>query len=115
MFKGILPSKRIPSGDFTIITNLMDDHSKENQRNLSGQTQVSATKGRTATKGFLQMNEKKKKSDSKKAKDSAPTVPDTPISPQEFDKLLVSFHHFVFVDQLVVQVWYRTIFKFLHR
>jgi hypothetical protein len=93
MFKAILPSRRFPSGDFTIITNLVDDHAKENQRNPSGQTQVSATKGRTATKGFLQMNERKKKSDSKKAMDSAPTqVPDTPISPQEFDKLLVSFY-----------------------
>jgi hypothetical protein len=91
MFKSILPSRRIPSGDFTIITNLVDDHAKEN-RNLSGQTQVPAIKARTGTtKGFLQMNEKKKKSDSKKANDSAQTpVPHTPISPQEFDKLLVS-------------------------
>lgn len=92
MFKGILPSKRIPSGDFTIITNLVDDHTKENQRNLSGQAKVSGAKGRTASKAFLQMNEKKKKSDPKKAKDSPPTkVQDASISPQEFDKLLVSF------------------------
>ena len=90
MFKGILPSRRIPSGDFSIITNLVDDHAKENQYNPSSQTQSPITKG---TKGFLQMNEKKKKSASKKANDSAPTpVPQTPISSQEFDKLLVSFH-----------------------
>jgi hypothetical protein len=96
MFKGILPSRRIPSGDFTIITNLVDDHAKENQYNPSSQTQVpqAATKGRTGTKGFLQMNEKKKKSDSKKANDPAPKqIPDTLISPQEFDKLLVSCYH----------------------
>ena len=94
MFKGILPSRRIPSGDFTIITNLVDDHAKENQYNPSGQTQVSATKGRTVTKGFLQMNEKKKKSDSKKTNDPAlKQVSDALISPQEFDKLLVSFYH----------------------
>lgn len=100
MFKGILPSRRIPSGDFTIITNLVDDHAKENQYNPSGQTQVTATKGRTGTKGFLQMNEKKKKSDSKKANDSAPKqVSDVPISPQEFDKLLVScYHHYLSVN-----------------
>ena len=95
MFKGILPSRRIPSGDFTIITNLVDDHAKENQYNPSGQTQVSATRGRTTgTKGFL---DKKKKSDSKKANDpSQKQVPDAHISPQEFDKLLVScIHHFL--------------------
>ena len=97
MFKGILPSRRIPSGDFTIITNLVDDHSKENQYNPSSQTQVLATKGRTGTKGFLQMNEKKKKSDSKKANDSVQRqVPDALVSSQEFDKLLVScYHHFL--------------------
>ena len=102
MFKGILPSRRIPSGDFTIITNLVDDHAKENQYNPSGQTQVPATKGRTGTKGFLQMNEKKKKPDSKKANDSAPKkVPDALISPQEFDKLLVScYHYFLFNSSL---------------
>ena len=73
----------------------MDDHAKENQPNPPGHTQVSATKGRTVTKGFLQMNEKKKKSDSKKTKDST-QVPDTPISPQEFDKLLVSCYFFFY-------------------
>jgi hypothetical protein len=88
MFKGILPSRRIPSGDFSIITNLIDDHTKENRCDPSNQMQVSATKGRTGAKGFL---EKKKKSDSKKANDPAPKqVPDALISPQEFDKLLVS-------------------------
>ena len=71
---------------------MVDDHTKENQRNLSGQAKVSGAKGRTASKAFLQMNEKKKKSDPKKAKDSPPTkVQDASISPQEFDKLLVSF------------------------
>ena len=91
MFKGILPSRQIPSGDFTIITNLVDDHAKENQYS---QTQVAATKGRTGAKGFL---EKKKKSDTKKANDPSPKqVPDALISPQEFDKLLVScYHHFM--------------------
>lgn len=108
MFKGILPSRRIPSGDFTIITNLVDDHAKENQYNLSSQTQVPA-KGRTGTKTFLQMNEKKKKSDSK---NSAPTqVPHTPISPQEFDKLLVRYYY---LPIAAVHVWCRTISKFLH-
>ena len=91
MFKGILPSRRIPSGDFTIITNLVDNHAKENQYS---QRQVSATKGRTGAKSFI---EKKKKSNSKKANDPAPNqVSDVLISPQEFDKLLVScYHHFL--------------------
>jgi hypothetical protein len=47
-----------------------------------------SSKERTGTKGFL---EKKKKSYSKKANDPAPKhAPDMLISPQEFDKLLVS-------------------------
>jgi hypothetical protein len=98
MFKGILPSRRIPSGEFTIITNLVDDNTKENQYNPTSQTQVSASKGRTGTKGFL---EKKKKSDSKKANDSASKkAPDALISPLEFDKLLVScYHHYLLVNR----------------
>ncbi|KAF8150869.1 armadillo-type protein [Crassisporium funariophilum] len=86
MFKSILPSRRVPSGDFTIITNLVDASAKENQPTLPGNTQMPATKGKTATKGFMQMNDKKKKADAKKVKDTP--VAEVPMSAQEFDKLL---------------------------
>ena len=76
---------------------MVDDHAKENQYSPSSETLVTATKGRTGTKGFLQKNEKKKKSDSRKANDPAPKqVPDAVISSQEFDKLLVSCQHLSF-------------------
>jgi hypothetical protein len=67
MFKSILPSRRIPSGEFTIVTPLADDISgKENMPT----SQVSAaTKGRTGPKGFIQTTEKKKKLELKKTKD----------------------------------------------
>ena len=84
MFKSILPSRRAPSGDFTIITNLIDGAGKENQPAQAGQPQIAATKGRIAPK---QTNEKKKKLDVKKSKDSP--VNETFESAQAFDKLLV--------------------------
>jgi hypothetical protein len=90
MFKGILPSRRVPSGDFTIITNLVDSQGKENQPNLPSQPRMPATKGRSVSKGFL-TSERKKKTDTKRSKDT-PVLDtlDTPISGEAFDKLLVS-------------------------
>jgi len=85
MFKGILPSRRVPSADFTIITNLVEGHGKENQPT---QPQMPTTRAQTASKGFMQMNEKKKKTDSKRSKDAP--APETPVSGEAFDKLLVS-------------------------
>ncbi|KDR78820.1 hypothetical protein GALMADRAFT_137817 [Galerina marginata CBS 339.88] len=86
MFKGILPSRRVPSGDFTIITNLVEGHGKENQPSLPSQTQVPVTKARTASKGFMLTSERKKKSDTKKSKDTQ--ISDAPVSGEAFDKLL---------------------------
>ncbi|KAF9532476.1 armadillo-type protein [Crepidotus variabilis] len=83
MFKSILPSRRVPSGDFTVITNLMEDNaSKENQ---PAHPQMPVSKNRTVTKGQTVEKEKKKRGDSKKSKD-APA--DIVVSPQAFDKLL---------------------------
>ncbi|KAF8183389.1 armadillo-type protein [Pholiota molesta] len=89
MFKGILPSRRVPSGDFTIITNLVDSQGKENQPNLPSQPRMPATKGRSVSKGFL-TGERKKKTDTKRSKDT-PVLDmlDTPISGEAFDKLLL--------------------------
>ncbi|KAF8907264.1 armadillo-type protein [Gymnopilus junonius] len=80
MFKGILPPRRVPSADFTVITNLVEGQEKENLQ----QPQVPATtksKHRSVSKGFG-----KKKSVSKKPKDI--DMPDTPVSGEAFDKLL---------------------------
>jgi len=85
MFKSILPSKRVPSTDFSIITNLADGQGKEN---LPTQPQIPATKARSVNKGFMQTHEKKKKAEPKRSKDVSP--PETPITGEAFDKLLVS-------------------------
>ncbi|KAF9560498.1 hypothetical protein CPC08DRAFT_735855 [Agrocybe pediades] len=90
MFKGILPAKRVPSTDFTIITNLADVHGKENQREVgSGHLQQPATnKSRTGSKGFMQSaSSKRKKSSTKKSKE-APVVETPEVSGEAFDKLL---------------------------
>ena len=86
MFKSILPSRRVPSTDFTIITNLVESQGKENQPTQL--VQIPADKARSASKGFMQIHEKKKKADAKRSKDVSP--PETPISGEAFDKLLVS-------------------------
>lgn len=84
MFKGILPPRRVPSADFTVITNLVDGQGKENLP----QPATTKTKQRSVSKGFGLSSEKKKKSVSKKSKDIQ--MPDTPVSGEAFDKLLVS-------------------------
>ncbi|KAF9477186.1 hypothetical protein BDN70DRAFT_811098 [Pholiota conissans] len=88
MFKGILPARRVPSGDFTIITNLVDSQCKENQPNLpSQQRQAATTKGRSVSKGFL-TGERKKKTATKKTKEIPAFETEAPISGEAFDKLL---------------------------
>ncbi|PPR05965.1 hypothetical protein CVT24_004629 [Panaeolus cyanescens] len=85
MFKGILPSRRIPSGDFTIITNLVDNQGKENLPAVSPTTQMPPAKMKAA-KAFIPNGDRKKKPDSKKPSHIA--MPETTVSPQAFDKLL---------------------------
>lgn len=89
MFKGILPSRRVPSGDFTIITNLVENQGKENQPTMPSQPRM-PTKARSVSKGFLQTGDKKRKAEAKKAKENN-QMQDTQISGEAFDKLLVSF------------------------
>jgi len=91
MFKGILPARRVPSTDFTIITNLADGQGKENQPELGNHhPQMPATnKSRTASKGFMQSSSnKRKKTGTKRSKDT-PVIDSTPVSGEAFDKLLV--------------------------
>lgn len=105
MFKSILPSRRVPSGDFTVLTNLMEDAS--GKENLP--TQMHSGKPRMVTKPVEK--EKKKKGDSKKGKD-VPT--EIIVSPQAFDKLLVSLRSYSTMARSF-KCHYRTISKFLHR
>lgn len=85
MFKlNILPSRRVPSGEFTIVTPLADDIS--GKENMPATHVPLAAKGRTGPKGFIQTAEKKKKLEPKKTKHLAEP---SPVSPQAFDKLLV--------------------------
>ncbi|KAG7451301.1 uncharacterized protein BT62DRAFT_926976 [Guyanagaster necrorhizus] len=90
MFKGILPTKRISSSDFTMVTSLADvpPNGKENQP--GGQPQLATVtkiaRPATATKGFQQPHEKKKKTESKVNVQPSGTVgPETNIA---FDRLL---------------------------
>ncbi|KAF9007579.1 armadillo-type protein [Cyathus striatus] len=81
MFKSILPSRRVPSSDFTMVTTLNDV--SNDKENCPGVPQ-SATVGRTTKpapslgKGHPQQNEKKKRHDPRKPSETN----------QEFDKLL---------------------------
>jgi len=86
MFKSILPSKRIPSGEFTFVTPLAGDGL--GKENMPTSQASGATKGRTGPKGFIQTTEKKKKLEIKKTKDLNLVEPSL-VSPQAFDKLLV--------------------------
>ena len=88
MFKGILPSRRVPSGDFTIITNLIENEGKENQPAMPSQPRM-PLKARSVSKGFLQTGDKKRKAEAKKAKENQ--AQHIQISGEAFDKLLVSF------------------------
>lgn len=97
MFKSILPVKRIPSSDFTMVTPLTDSQTMPNgKENHPGSAMVASTALPTqskgvrqtlvAPKGLPQPNEKKKRVEGKKAKEQS-------IEPigtnQAFDKLLV--------------------------
>ncbi|KAF5382020.1 hypothetical protein D9615_004437 [Tricholomella constricta] len=87
MFKGILPSKRISSSDFTMITTLGDLNGKENLPTPTPQT----VKGPKATnKGQGQGLDKKKRGDNKKVKETQDVPTDGPAMNQAFDRLLVS-------------------------
>lgn len=87
MFKGILPTRRVPSGDFTIITNLVDDQGKENRPNHPSQPRMPTSKARSVSKGFL-TGDRKRKTEARKAKETQQQ--DQQVSGEAFDKLLVS-------------------------
>lgn len=92
MFKSILPSKRIVSSDFTMVTNLGDPapNGKENQPSVgaippSGPSK-STRAGHSATKGSSQSHEKKKRD--KKEKEQQQPAEAVGMN-QAFDQLLV--------------------------
>ncbi|KAF5327237.1 hypothetical protein D9619_004768 [Psilocybe cf. subviscida] len=87
MFKGILPGRRQPSVDFTIITNLADSAGKENDPSGPSLAQPPTSKQRSVSKGFMQSSEKKPKKPDYKRSKSIPS-PEPPISTEDFDKLL---------------------------
>ncbi len=92
MFKGILPAKRISSSDFTMVTSLADVPANGKENQPGGQPQLATVtkiaRPATATKGFQQPYEKKKKTESKGNVQPSGTVgPETNLA---FDRLLVS-------------------------
>ena len=97
MFKSILPVKRIPSSDFTMVTPLTDSQAMPNgKENHPGSAIVTPTplptQGRgirqalAAPKGLPQPNERKKRSETKKTREEPTELVGTN---QAFDKLLV--------------------------
>lgn len=82
MFKSILPSRRIPSSDFTMLTTLDDSalNGKENYPALAISTNVPTAKSRN--------DKTQKKSKSKEQ----PVVEGVDME-QEFDRLLVRSNH----------------------
>lgn len=86
MFKGILPSKRTPSMDFTVLTQLAD--LPPGKENLPNQSTPVYPVSKPPKSGGLTLGKKKKSTvEGKKAKDLSVDVPDTE---EAFDKLLVS-------------------------
>jgi len=88
MFKSILPSKRIPSSDFTMLTELADSAppiGKENHFNSSNALAV-PVQSKTGKPGLLS-----KGFPEKKRRDTKSNDPSTEMN-QAFDQLLVSTH-----------------------
>ena len=97
MFKSILPVKRIPSSDFTMVTPLTDSQAMPNgKENHPGSAIVTPTplptqskgvrQALAAPKGLPQPNERKKRSETKKTREEPTELVGTN---QAFDKLLV--------------------------
>ncbi|KAG6910845.1 hypothetical protein DXG01_007160 [Tephrocybe rancida] len=84
MFKGILPSKRISSSEFTMVTPMGDFNGKENLPTVA----PSSKNSKLAAKVQNQGTEKKKRGDTKKGKDVQEQPSEGPAMNQAFDKLL---------------------------
>ncbi|KAG5646973.1 hypothetical protein DXG03_001696 [Asterophora parasitica] len=84
MFKGILPSKRISSSDFTIVTPMGDLNGKEN---LPTAVPNTAKSSKATMKGHGQLDKKKHK-ENKKGKEMQDVPSDGPAMNQAFDRLL---------------------------
>ncbi|KAG6853991.1 hypothetical protein C0991_011855 [Blastosporella zonata] len=84
MFKGILPSKRISSSDFTMVTPMGDFNGKENLPTAA----PSSKSSKLPTKGQNQATEKKKRGETKKTKDNQEPCSEGPSMNQAFDRLL---------------------------
>lgn len=95
MFKSILPTRRVPSTDFTMITSLQDvSNTKENYPSLGVAPQPTSRNMKNTfagRKASIQLYDKKKRIDTKNNKDQNPPSPVEPVEMnQAFDQLLVS-------------------------
>jgi hypothetical protein len=92
MFKGILPSKRVSSSDFTMVTPLLDINGKENLPGVSAPfsaAQKSTKSVLVANKTQIQIPEKKKRGEVKKGTDFKHQDVEGSGMNQAFDRLLV--------------------------
>lgn len=93
MFKGILPSKRIQSGDFTMVAGpgiepLLGKENKPDQ-----QSQPTSNAGKSTGKGAAKLSGKQKNGRTKEVEVQKPQAEED-MTEDAFDKLLVSFRSF---------------------
>jgi hypothetical protein len=92
MFRGILPSKRVVSSDFIMVTPIPAPISNGKEKeNTPGSFPVSAVPkpSRPATKGLSKVSEKHKEKDSNLANEKSIPKAEVPMN-EAFDQLLVS-------------------------
>ena len=91
MFKGILPSKRIVSSDFTMVTPVSAPSANGTEKENEPDSFVTAKPSRQAatTKAFSQVFEKQRDKEPKVSKEKEKLKEEVPMN-EAFDKLLVS-------------------------
>lgn len=110
MFKGILPSKRATSSDFTMVTPLLDTNGKENLSDVAA-PQKNTRSALAANKVQMQVQEKKKREEVKKGKYNKDHDLEGPGTNQAFDRLLVSNHYLAY-RRLVYSITFRMICRY---
>lgn len=85
MFKAILPSKRLASADFTMVTNLDPAVNGKENSNPGAPGQKTTRAGLTMTKGFTQVYDKRRRT----TKDDHAEIASSINQEQAFNQLLV--------------------------
>lgn len=111
MFKGILPSKRVASSDFTMVTPLLETNGKENLPGVvvSSAAQKSTRSALAVNKVQMQVLGKKKRADVKNVNNL--DLEGAGMN-QAFDRLLVRKPLFVISYGYLTALVFRMIYKY---